>query len=334
MKPLIIGIKSTELNFLERQFIAKHQPWGIILFARNIKNKAQTKALIDECKSINIGHNLEFLIDQEGGRVRRLKPPEWLPAPNMAIFGQAYLRDSQKAIQAIQSYAAWQAGEFQELGITINCAPLIDLAISGAHDIIGNRAFSADKNIIAILAHEYGKTLMNYGIKPIIKHIPGHGRANCDSHEDLPIVAADLATLAHDFYPFEYCNLFPLAMTAHIIYNSLDADNCATMSKRILGEVIREQIGFHGLIMSDDLSMKALQGTYHERTIKCLNAGCDLVLHCNGELEQMQEIADAILPLNHKEKFLLSETYPDTKIDIAANFQIVKAILGDLWQDE
>ncbi len=334
MKPIIIGLKSTQLQYWERKFIATHQPWGIILFARNIIDPVQLHQLINECKSVLMGHKMEFLIDQEGGRVRRLKPPHWLPAPNMAVFGQLYQKNETLALQAISDYAKWQAGEFWRLGITINCAPLVDLRIMGAHDIIGDRALSTDKNIIANLANEYAQSLENNGILPVIKHIPGHGRAMADSHLELPVVHENWDILENDFMPFQFLRAFPLAMTAHIKYTALDNKNCATMSPKIINDIIRQHIGFTGLIMSDDLSMQALQGDYGYRARQCLNAGCDLVLHCNGDEGEMNAIANAVDPLVETDRFAFNpdQRMPDKPIDIDHYYQRVVQALQPIWQ--
>lgn len=276
------------LTDAEKEFFRQHQPYGFIIFARNIESPTQLKALTEELKATVRHEFVPILIDQEGGRVARLKPPhfpifpccgdfESMPNPEEAAFENAY-----KIAQ-----------ELIKVGVNVDCAPMLDVRQPDAHDIVGDRAFSKDPAIVAKLGRAFMEGLKKGGVLPIIKHIPGHGRAMADSHFELPRVTASYTELQSDFLPFKELNDAPYAMTAHIIYDAIDPKNCATQSKKVI-DVIRNQIGFKGLIMSDDLSMKALTGSFAERTKRSLDAGCDLILHCNGDMAEMVEIAEAI----------------------------------------
>lgn len=282
-KPLIFGCAGTQLSNEEKGFFATHQPFGFILFACNIENPTQLKALIAELNSCVL-HKPEILVDQEGGRVQRLTAPHWPKHPATATY---------TTVEAAFAGAKQIALELAEVGFTINCAPMLDVRAPEAHNIIGDRAFSDDPAIVAELGKAFAEGLVAGGIKPVIKHIPGHGRATCDSHFDLPKVTASPRELERDFAPFRALNNAPFAMTAHIIYTAIDAQNCATQSRAVI-DLIRNEIGFKGLIMTDDLSMKALAGSFAERTQKSLEAGCDLILHCNGVMSEMVEIASAL----------------------------------------
>ncbi len=285
-RSVIFGCSGKTLTNEEKEFFRDARPFGFILFARNIENPEQVKALVAALKSCVSHEFIPVLIDQEGGRVARLKPPHWEhPAP-CGTF------ECEKDPAGAAYESAYNIGkELAELGINVDCAPMLDVRQTDAHDIVGDRAFSEDPKIVAGLGRSFAEGLMDTGVYPVIKHIPGHGRAKCDSHEDLPVVDASLEELrAVDFPPFIALNDAPFAMTAHIIYKAIDAENCATESKKVI-ELIRDEIGFKGLIMSDDLSMKALKGSFADRTRKSLDAGCDIVLHCNGDMKEMAEIA-------------------------------------------
>ncbi len=263
----------------EREFLSKEQPYGVILFARNVESPAQVKALTAEIKSLLTHPYAEILVDQEGGRVQRLKPPHWRKYPTAKDLSQ-----QADAARAVYINARLIAEELRNVGITMDCAPVADVLAPECHKIIGDRAFGDTAPQVIQLARQQSEALLDGGILSILKHIPGHGRATMDSHETLPIVSAPLAELeACDFAVFKALNDLPLAMTAHILYTALDAKDCATFSPIVM-RYIREEIGFKGLIMSDDLSMKALGGSFAERTERSLAAGCDLVLHGNGAL--------------------------------------------------
>ncbi len=289
VKPVIFGIGGQSLSPAEKEFFDIHQPYGFILFARNIADPAQVAQLVQELKD-SVQHKfVPILIDQEGGRVCRLKPPLWPIHPPCGDFENTPSPE-QAAYVAGQSIAQ----ELERLGINVNCAPLIDVRQKGAHDIIGDRAFSHNQQMVAKLGRAYMQGMKDNNVLAVIKHIPGHGRAMSDSHFDLPVVDAYLDDLREvDFYPFQQLNDAPYAMTAHIIYKAIDPLNCATQSRKVI-DLIRNEIGFRGMLMTDDLSMKALTGSFAERTYRSLSAGCDIILHCNGHMDEMAEIAEAI----------------------------------------
>jgi beta-N-acetylhexosaminidase len=288
IKSFICGVAGTSLTPEEREFLAREQPYGVILFARNIENPAQVKALTASIRQVVSHPYLEILVDQEGGRVARLKPPHWRAYPPALELSKCA-----DAARAVYVNARLMAQELRECGITTDCAPLADVLAPECHAIIGDRAFGDRAEQVARLARSQSEALLDGGILPVLKHIPGHGRATLDSHEALPVVTASLAALeASDFIPFRALHDLPLAMTAHILYTALDGDRVATLSPTVI-QFIRNDIGFHGLLMSDDLSMKALGGTYESRAEQTLAAGCDLVLHCNGIMAQMQAVAAA-----------------------------------------
>ncbi len=291
IKPFIMGVAGVELSAQECDFITQHQPWGFILFARNCSEKAQISELVAHLKSLVAHDNVPVLIDQEGGRVARLTPPIWQKYPPAAYFGALAQSDGMVyAQQVIYDNFRAIADDLSELGINVNCAPMVDVFFDGGDNIIGDRALGVDPDMIACLAREICRGLMDGKVLPIIKHIPGHGRANCDSHKALPIVDAALSELrAVDFAPFRALADMPMAMTAHIVYSAIDPVHCATVSSKVIGE-IRTEIGFNNLLMTDDLSMHALEGSFEERTQQSLAAGCDVVLHCNGKMAEMQAI--------------------------------------------
>ena len=295
-KNFICGIEGVILNPDERTFLAEHQPYGVILFARNIDDPRQLSALCADIKSLLTHPFASILIDQEGGRVARMKPPHWRAYPPASRFADM-AENMEKAERAVYLNALLIASELRSVGITTDCAPLADVLAPECHDVIGDRAFGEEPHQVAQLARAQAKGLTDGGILPVLKHIPGHGRAKVDSHEALPVVSASLAQLeASDFIPFRELSDLPLAMTAHIIYEALDAEKPATTSPTVI-RFIRRQLGFEGLLMSDDLSMKALSGSMIERAADTLIAGCDLVLHCNGKMDEMKQVATACGPL-------------------------------------
>lgn len=295
---VFFGIAGTALSAEERLFFEHVRPAGFILFARNVESPDQVRALCADLMALCTMSPAPILIDQEGGRVARLRPPHWLAHPPAGVFGALYDDDKAAGLKAAHAHGAAIGAELRALGITVDCLPVLDVLFEETHDVIGDRSFSADPNAVAQLGAAVADGLLNAGVVPVIKHIPGHGRARADSHLDLPIVTArpaDLATV--DFHPFMAMNAAPVAMTAHILYPELDPDHCATHSARIIEHVIRGQIGFDGLLMSDDLSMKALGGSLKERAEKALAAGCDIALHCNGDMAEMQSVAEGSKPL-------------------------------------
>lgn len=287
----IYGCSGISLTEDEQSFFKQHNPLGLILFSRNIETPEQTKALIEQFKSTILHDSPLILIDQEGGRVARLKPPHWPDYPSAGTFAQLAKENLAQAKQATYDNYACIAQDLTNLGINVDCAPSLDLLIPDADDIIGDRALGEKPEQVTVLAKEICRALMDHGVLPVIKHIPGHGRADVDSHLSLPVVHESLDILSTtDFVPFRELNNTTLAMTAHITYTDIDPQYCATLSPKVIN-IIRQDIGFSGLLMTDDLSMKALSGSFAERTTQALEAGCDIILHCNGKMEEMQEIA-------------------------------------------
>ncbi len=291
----ILGCSGPVLTAAERRFFATVQPLGFILFARNIVTPDQVRSLTADLREAVEREDAPILIDQEGGRVRRLRPPHWRDVLAPGLFGAMAASDSKKAQRAVFLNHRLIAAELIDLGIDVDCAPLVDLRFPGAHDIIGDRAFGPDPELVADLGREAARGLMEGGVTPIIKHVPGHGRALVDSHLDLPRVGASHAELRRmDFAPFIRLADLPWAMTAHVIFDSIDPNHPASLSERVIGEVIRQEIGFDGLLLCDDLSMKALMGDLTSVTRDCLRAGCDVGLHCNGNLDEMHDVVDGV----------------------------------------
>lgn len=290
-KAVIFGLEGKTINQQERSFFTEHNPLGYILFARNIETPEQVRALVSDIKDM-AGWNCPILIDQEGGRVARLRPPHWRKSPPMGDFACMALENLDEAEKATYENACQMALELVDIGVNVDCAPVCDLLFEGAHDIVGDRSFGSDVTIASKLARKTAQGLMDNGVLPIIKHIPGHGRAKADSHKELPVVKASLAELeATDFAIFKNLADMPWAMTAHILYTAIDEKQPATLSSKVI-DIIRNNIGFDGVLLTDDLSMEALQGSFADRTINSLKAGCDVVLHCNGKMEEMTPIAE------------------------------------------
>lgn len=314
----IFGCAGLQLSAGERDFFHATQPYGFILFARNIDSPTQVRALVADLRATVGGRNAPVLIDQEGGRVQRLGPPHWRDIAPARRFGAIYAHDKRAGEEAVEVNARLIAAELMELGINADCLPVLDVPVAGAHDIIGDRAFAEDPDAVTLLGAAVCRALRQGGVIPIIKHIPGHGRARSDSHLELPVVDAPLSELRNwDFAPFravsERLNGGALcwAMTAHVVYKALDAKRPATVSPVVIETIIRGEIGFRGPLISDDLSMKALSGGMRERTESALAAGCDLVLHCNGKMDEMQEIAAVCPALSDAADARLTKTAVD-----------------------
>ena len=300
-KPVIFGCSGPALTPNERAFFTAQQPAGFILFSRNIETPAQLAVLITELKATAKTGRPAVLIDQEGGRVRRLGPPHWPDFPPMASFGRQYGKSPAYALAALRLNLARIALELRRLGINVDCLPVLDLPVQGADEIIGDRAFSKDPAVTAELGKATVEAMLEFGCLPVIKHIPGHGRAPADSHQALPVVEASLAELAAtDFKPFAACASAPLAMTAHVAFLAIDGERPASLSQKIVSEIIRGHIGFEGLLISDDIGMGALDGDFGRRAAAVLGAGTDLVLHCGGDLEEMEAVADAVADLDRQ----------------------------------
>ena len=294
--PVVFGCGGLRLNDEEAEFFAKSNPFGLILFARNCDNPDQVCALIEDFRQAARRPDAAVLIDQEGGRVQRLRPPHWRDIPAPARFGElASAAGLDAGYRAASANARLIGAELRALGITVNCLPCLDLPGPASHDVIGDRALSDDPTVAAMLGSAVIDGLLSSGILPVIKHLPGHGRATSDSHDMLPEVSATKDDLAqHDLTPFIACRDAPLAMTAHIRYLAIDPDRPATQSAIVINEIIRGHIGFAGLLFSDDLCMSALSGDAGERAARALAAGCDVVLHCNGVLAEMATLCQRV----------------------------------------
>jgi len=293
MLAAILACSGPALSADERAFFRAADPAGYILFARNLADRDQVKALTGSLRELSGRAELPILIDQEGGRVARLQPPEWPAFPAPARFAALYEKAPISGQQAARANGEALAVILAELGINVDCLPLLDVAHPGGHDIIGDRALGAEPMRVAALGRAILDGLAAGGVCGVVKHIPGHGRARADSHKELPVVAASGEELQVDLAPFRALNDAPMAMTAHVLYPAWDAERPATVSPTIVSEVIRGEIGFDGLLISDDLAMAALSGTLAERTAAALAAGCDVALHCSGVLAESEEIAGA-----------------------------------------
>jgi len=322
MKSFITGVAGPELTGQERQFLKDAQPWGFIVFKRNVADPGSLRRLIDDFRTL-VGRQAPVLIDQEGGRVQRLGPPHWPSYPPGAAYGALYDRDRDTGLAAARLGAALIAADLATLGIDVDCAPIADVPVAGADPIIGDRAYGASPDKVAAIAGAVAAGLMEGGVLPVLKHMPGHGRATADSHQKLPVVGTDRATLeVTDFAVFRSLAGLPLGMTAHVVFTAIDPVAPATTSATIVREVIRDSIGFSGLLMSDDVSMGALSGSLGERTKAALAAGCDMILHCNGKMDEMLAVADAAPQLagdaQRRAAAALALRKPAAPIDIAA----------------
>lgn len=298
-KPVIYGVSSTSLNDEEKYFFAKNGALGFILFARNIEDKIQLKKLTDSLREVMDGEIL-VLVDQEGGRVARMKEPHWNKYPAGQYFADLYETNPEAAREALFKNFQEIGRDLNEVGINVDCAPVLDILTAKTHQVIGDRAYGKNAEQVADLGRKVCEGLLSQNVFPVIKHIPGHGRGTSDSHLELPIVNASLAELrATDFITFQKLRDQKFAMTAHILYTAIDKINCATNSPTAI-KMIREEIGFENILMSDDISMKALKGSFSEKSKRILAAGCDLVLHCNGDMLEMAEINSALPNLDEK----------------------------------
>ncbi|MBS7546304.1 beta-N-acetylhexosaminidase [Ancylobacter oerskovii] len=291
-RAFIAGCAGLALTPDERRFFAEAAPWGLILFRRNVETPEQVRALVADFRAVVGRHDAPVLIDQEGGRVQRLGPPHWPAYPPAGRFAAMAEAGDFSAETAARENARVMAGDLVALGITVDCVPCADLRLPEGHGIIGDRAYGAEPAQVARLARAVAEGMGARGVLPVLKHIPGHGRARADSHESLPVVETSRAELeATDFAAFRPLRDLPLGMTAHVVYTAIDATAPATTSREVIDEIIRGHIGFDGALMSDDLSMGALSGSLGERAAASFAAGCDLALHCNGRMEEMAEVA-------------------------------------------
>lgn len=283
----ILGCEGLTLTADEKAFFADAKPFAFILFSRNIDSTDQIRALCAELRA-SVGYDAPILIDQEGGRVQRLRSPiarDWLPPLDQIM------KAGENAARSMYIRSRIQAHELRELGIDSNCAPLVDVAVEATHPFLKNRCYGFDKDSVSEIGRAVSDGHLDGGVLPVLKHIPGHGRSQVDSHLDLPTVVASREELATDFAPFKALNDLPMGMTAHLVYEAID-DHPATISPTMMG-LIRDEIGFHGLIMTDDISMEALSGSVADRSAASIKAGCDVVLHCNGEMDEMVAVAAA-----------------------------------------
>ncbi|MEZ5742892.1 MAG: beta-N-acetylhexosaminidase [Sphingomonadaceae bacterium] len=294
MIPAIFGLSGLALSDDERDFLRDADPAGYILFGRNIASRDQVRALTDDLRAIHGRERLLITVDQEGGGVTRLKPPEWLAWPNGVEFDRLYDIAPASAIEAARANAEALGLDLAEIGITCTHAPVLDVRQPDTHDVIGDRAYGSEPMRVAALGRAVLDGLARAGILGTIKHMPGHGRALCDSHKELPTVTASDAELETDIAPFRALNTAPIAMTAHIVFTAWDVERPATQSPFVIEEVIRKRIGFDGLLLSDDLDMEALDGTVPERAERAVMAGCDIALNCWAKMDDMQGIAERL----------------------------------------
>lgn len=335
-KAFVSGCAGLQLTSDEISFFRDEQPWGLILFARNIDNPTQVRELTSAFKDAVGRSEAPVLVDQEGGRVQRLKPPNWRKYPAPKLFGDLFDKDAESARKAAWLGARLIAEDLRLVGITIDCLPCLDVRFEETVDAIGDRAMSADPEVVASLGRAMVEGAVAGGVLPVIKHIPGHGRAKVDSHLELPRVAAPHSSLESvDFRPFKALSDVSLGMTAHIVYEGIDPDRAGTQSAKVIGDVIRGEIGFDGCLMSDDMSMKALGGDFGERSRKIIDAGCDIVLHCNGDMTEMRAVA-AVVPelagvsLERCDRALAGLKVPDEEFDGETAWEEFLSLTG--WQ--
>ncbi|MBX3493278.1 MAG: beta-N-acetylhexosaminidase [Parvibaculum sp.] len=334
----VFGCAGIALDDAERAFFRAAQPWGFILFARNIDTRDQVRRLTASLRDA-AGHEAQILIDQEGGRVQRLRPPQWHRYPPGRAYGTVHSADTESGIEAARLGARLIAEDLRDLGITIDCLPVLDVPVPGAHDVIGDRAYAQTPDDVAALGRAAADGLLAGGVLPVMKHIPGHGRAGVDSHKSLPVVSAARRELEEtDFRPFRALRDLPLAMTAHVVYAAIDPDVPATTSKKVIGEIVRGHIGFDGLLMSDDLSMEALAGDLGARARASLAAGCDVVLHCNGRMAEMEAVAGEVpllagIARTRAESAEAMRLRRAEALDLAENHARLAEILADYGQD-
>tara|TARA_R110002049_G_scaffold30316_7_gene103403 strand:- start:64335 stop:65405 length:1071 start_codon:yes stop_codon:yes gene_type:complete len=340
----ILGIGGTELSNWEKGFFREADPYGFILFARNVEDHNQIRTLTDQLRDVVGKNNVPILVDQEGGRVMRLKPPHWRKIPAAGVFGELVDKSPEDAREAAYINARLMAMDLREAGFNTTCAPVLDLRFPGMSDVVGDRSYGADVARVVVLASAVAAGLLDGGIAPIIKHIPGHGRAAVDSHKDLPIVGATRAELSEfDFAPFRQMKDVMAAMSAHLLFTAIDDQRPGTVSATIINDVIRGDIGFENLLISDDLSMEALGGSIASRTHECLSAGCDIALHCNGKRTEMEEVV-SMTPLLSGAALLRSQNFTNQissfKIDKPSSSQLtdwrmrLADLLAPVWQAE
>ena len=333
VRAFITGLAGLTISASERAFLREAEPWGLIIFKRNISTPEQVSALVRSFRDI-VSREAPVLVDQEGGRVQRLGPPHWPAYPPGARYSELYDRDPASGLAAARLGAPPDRQPTSTpLGIDVDCLPLADVPVPGSDNVIGDRAYGTEPGKVAAIAGAIAEGLLAGGVLPVLKHLPGHGRATADSHQRLPVVDTDRATLeATDFAAFRPLHDLPLGMTAHVVFSAIDPVQPATTSFTIVDQVIRGFIGFRGLLMSDDVSMGALSGTLAERSRASLAAGCDVVLHCNGNLAEMTQVAGAVPALageaaERAEAALMRRSAPD-EFDVAEARRMFNAMVG------
>ena len=336
MRAFITGLAGLTLSQAEQAFLREAQPWGLIVFKRNADEPEQLRRLIDEARA-TLGREVPVLVDQEGGRVQRLGPPHWPEYPPAAAYGRLYDRDRGAGLLAAELGAWLMAADLASVGVDVDCMPIADVPTAGADAIIGDRAFGEVPGKVAALAGAFAQGLAQGGVLPVLKHVPGHGRATADTHERLPVVMTERETLeATDFAAFRLLAGLPLAMTAHVVFAAIDPVEPATTSTVIVRDVIRGWIGLRGVLMSDDLSMGALSGSLAARTQAAIAAGCDLALHCNADMEEMCEVAAAAPTLAgeaaRRAAAALAGRTRAAAIDVAARRAEFAALMRGIWE--
>ena len=316
MVPAIFGLSGLTLTADERAFFADADPAGYILFGRNVADPAQLRALTDDLRAIHGRERLFICIDQEGGRVARMKPPVWPAYPPGEPFARLWDVAPASAIEAARCNAEALGLDLAEAGISVDCWPLLDVRQPGAHDVIGDRAFGEEPRRVAALGRAVLDGMASAGVIGIVKHMPGHGRALVDSHKELPIVTASAEELEIDLEPFERLSAAPMGMTAHVVYTAWDERRPASLSPVIIRDIIRERIGFDGLLMSDDLGMEALKGDFASRARDVVAAGCDLALHCSGKMDEMVAVASAVPALSNEGHDRLTRAMAGSRIGL------------------
>ncbi len=319
MTPAIFGLSGPCLTDEERAFFKEVEPAGYILFARNVENREQLRALTSELRALHGRDRLLISIDQEGGRVARMKPPEWSAYPCGWDFAALWDIAPASAIEAARANAQLLGQDLAEVGITVDYLPLLDVREDGAHDVIGDRALGSEPKQVAALGHAVLDGLARAGVTGCVKHMPGHGRAGADSHKEMPVVKASVEDLERDIAPFRTLHDAPIGMSAHVLYTAWDKDNPATLSKRIVHDIIRGEIGFSGLLLTDDIDMQALTGSIPERSAAAVAAGCDIVLNCWAKMDDMQGIAAALPEATQEvhKRLQAALNYPESFIDEA-----------------
>ncbi|WP_343799987.1 beta-N-acetylhexosaminidase [Paenochrobactrum glaciei] len=302
-KAMIAGVAGTELSADEFAFFRDVNPWGAILFARNVESLEQLNELTTSMRDATGRSDLPIFIDQEGGRVQRLRPPLAPDYPSAQMIGAVYKRNPEQGLRAAWLLGRLHAFDLMSVGVNVNCMPVLDVPVEGAHEVIGSRAYAYSPDVVALLGRQSAEGLLAGGVLPVVKHMPGHGRAFCDTHKELARVTVPLAELvAHDFVPFKALNDLPMAMTAHVVFEAIDPEYPATLSDTVIRTIIRDVLEFDGLVMSDDISMKALTGDLGDLAEAIIAAGCDIVLHCSGDMEEMQKVAARTITLEGKAK--------------------------------